>query len=262
MRRYLLALTPLLLLRAADPPAAIVVSSANPRVGVTADSLASVYGDHIATATAAARSLPWPTSLGDIPSVGIVDSSGHSFTAKLMFVSPSQMNLWIPAGVAIGPATLSFPVTGLPPGVGAAALRNVPFTIAKVAPGLFSLDDGGVAAATGTRVTIPTGVQNPVAVFRCDPGSKCVAVPIDVGVDSPVYLSLYGTGIRGAGTGEVMVKIADTPVKSTYAGPQGTIPGLDQVNVRVPLLLRGSGTVNVIIIVGGIKSNPVKIAIQ
>jgi uncharacterized protein (TIGR03437 family) len=212
--------------------------------------------------TAFAGSLPWPTSLGDIPSVGITDSAGKSFNALLMFVSPSQMNLWIPAGVAIGPATLSFPVTGLPPGVGAAALRNVPFTVAKVAPGLFSLDNGGVAAATGTRVTIPTGVQNPVAVFRCDPGSKCVPVPIDVGVDAPVYLSFYGTGIRGGGTGDVMVKIADTPVKSTYAGPQGTIPGLDQVNVPLPLSLRGSGMVNVVVIGGGVKSNPVKIAIQ
>jgi uncharacterized protein (TIGR03437 family) len=263
MRRYfLLALTPLLLLRAADPPAAIVVSSANPRAGVTADSLASVYGDHIATGTASARSLPWPASLGDIPSVGIADSSGHSFAARLMFVSPSQMNLWIPAGVAIGPATLSFPVTGLPPGVGAAALRNVPFTVAKVAPGLFSLDNGGVAAATAMRVTIPTGIQSAVTTYRCDPGKTCVPVPIEVGVDAPVYLSFYGTGIRGAGTGDVMVKIADTPVKSTYAGPQGGIPGLDQVNVPVPLSLRGSGMVSVSMIVGGVKSNPVKIAIQ
>jgi uncharacterized protein (TIGR03437 family) len=80
-------------------------------------------------------------------------------------------------------------------------------------------------------------------------------------VDAPVYLSFYGTGIRGAGR-DVMVEIADTPVRSTYAGPQGIIPGLDQVNVSVPLLLRGSGVVNVSMIVGGVKSNPVKIAIR
>jgi uncharacterized protein (TIGR03437 family) len=172
------------------------------------------------------------------------------------------MNLWIPAGVAAGPATLSFPVTGLPPGVGAAALRNVPFTVARVAPGLFSLDNGGVAAATGMRLTIPGGAQSAVTTYHCDPGQTCVPVPIDVGVDAPVYLSCYGTGIRGVGTGDVMVKIADTPMKATYAGPQGTIPGLDQVNVRLPLSLRGSGVVNVVVIVGGVKSNPVKIAIR
>jgi uncharacterized protein (TIGR03437 family) len=263
MRRcLLLALTPLLLLRAADPPTAVIVSSANPAVGIAANSLATVYGDHLATVTASAASLPWPTSLGDIPSVGIADSVGHSFTALLLFVSPSQMNLWIPAGVATGSATLSFPVTGLPPGVGAAGLRNVPFTVAMVAPGLFSLDGGGVAAASGLRVAIPTGIQSPVTIYRCDTGSTCAPVPIDVGVDAPVYLSFYGTGIRGALAGDVTVKIGDTPVTATYAGPQGTLPGLDQVNVLLPLSLRGSGVVNVIVIVGGVKSNPVKIAIQ
>jgi uncharacterized protein (TIGR03437 family) len=262
MRRYLLlSLAPLLLLRAADPPTAAIVSAANPRVGVTADSLASVFGDQIASVTASAKSLPWPTSLGDLPSVGITDSTGKSFNALLLFVSPSQMNLYIPAGVSTGAATLSFPVTGLPPGQGTAALRNVPFTVAKVAPGLFSVGSG-VAAATGTRVVIPTGIQSQVTVFRCDPGSGCVPLPIDVGVDAPVYLSFYGTGIRGVGSGDVMVKIGDTPVKATYAGPQGVIPGLDQVNVPLPLSLRGSGVVNVTVIVGGVKSNPVKIAIQ
>jgi uncharacterized protein (TIGR03437 family) len=263
VRRYLLlSLTPLLLLRAADPPAAVIVSAANPRAGVTADSLASVFGDHIATVTAAARSLPWPTSLGDIPSVSITDSAGKTFNALLLFVSPSQMNLYIPAGVATGDATLSFPVTGLPPGQGAAALRNVPFTVAKVATGLFSVDSSGVAAASATRVVLPTGIQSAVTVFRCDPGSGCVPLPIDVGVDAPVYLSFYGTGIRGVGSGDVMVKIADTPVTPTYVGAQGGVPGLDQVNVPLPLSLRGSGVVSVTVIVGGVKSNPVKIAIQ
>jgi uncharacterized protein (TIGR03437 family) len=102
-----------------------------------------------------------------------------------------------------------------------------------------------------------------VTVFRCDSGSLCSAVPIDVGLDAPAYLSFYGTGIRGAGSAtDVTVTIGDTAVKATYAGPQGTIPGLDQVNVPLPLSLRGSGVVNVTVTAGGLKSNPVKIAIQ
>ena len=262
MRRcFLLALTPLLILKAADPPSPIVVSAANVSGGVTADSLATVYGDHIATVTASATSLPWPTALGDMPEVSIADSAGKSFQAELLYVSPGQMNLWIPAGVASGPATLSFPVTGLPPGVGAAALRNVPFTVAKVAPGLFGLDAGGVAAATAVRVALPTGMQSPVPVFRCGTGQACAAVPIDVGVDAPVYLSLYGTGIRGAGSG-VTVMLGGTKVDAVYAGSQGEIPGLDQVNVALPLSLRGSGVIAMTVTAGGMTSNPVKIAIQ
>jgi uncharacterized protein (TIGR03437 family) len=263
MRLYaLLALAPLYLLHAADPAPPVIVSAANSAIGITADSLASVFGDHIASVTATAPSLPWPTSLGDLTAVWVVDSSGHQSPARLLFVSTTQMNLWIPADLAAGPATLQFPVTGLPPGVGAAALRNVPFTIAKAAPGLFSVDSSGVAAATAIRVTIPTGIQSPVTVFHCDPASMCAPSAIDVGVDAPVYLSLYGTGIRDAAAADIVVQIGGMQVKPAYSGPQGTIPGLDQVNVPLPLSLRGSGIVSVTVTAGGVTSNPVKISIQ
>lgn len=263
MRLYaLLAVAPLFLLHAADPATPVIVSAANPSIGITADSLASVFGDHIASVIASAPSLPWPTSLGDLTAVWVVDSSGHQSPARLLFVSPSQMNLWIPADVAAGPATLQFPVTGLPPGVGAAALRNVPFTISKAAPGLFSVDSSGIAAATAIRVVIPTGIQSPVTVFRCDSASLCAPTAIDVGVDAPVYLSLYGTGIRGAAPGDLVVQIGGVQVKPAYAGPQGLIPGLDQVNVALPLSLRGSGVVSVTVNAGGVTSNPVKVSIQ
>lgn len=262
MRLYaLFAVAPFFLLHAADPATPVIVSAANPSIGITPDSLASVFGEHIASVTATAPSLPWPTSLGDLTAVWVVDSTGHQSPARLLFVSTTQMNLWIPADVAPGAATLQFPVTGLPPGVGAAALRNVPFTIAKAAPGLFSLDSSGVAAATAIRVTLPTGIQSPVTVFRCDPASVCAPSPIDVGLDAPVYLSLYGTGIRDAG-GDVVVQIGGMQVKPAYSGPQGGIPGLDQVNVSLPLSLRGTGIVNLTVTAGGVTSNPVKVAIR
>lgn len=263
MRLYaLLALAPLSLLHAADPATPVIVSAANPAVGITADSLASVFGDHIASVTATATSLPWPTSLGDLTAVWVVDSTGHQSPARLLFVSLSQMNLWIPADLAPGPATLQFPVTGLPPGVGAAALRNVPFTISKAAPGLFSVDSSGIAAATAIRVVIPTGIQSPVSVFRCDSASPCAPTAIDVGVDAPVYLSLYGTGIRDSAPGDLVVQIGSVQVKPAYAGPQGVVPGLDQVNVALPLSLRGSGMVSITVKAGGVTSNPVKVSIQ
>jgi uncharacterized protein (TIGR03437 family) len=174
------------------------------------------------------------------------------------------MNIWIPPGVAAGPATISFPVTGLPPGVGAAALRSVPVTIQKVAPGLFSADGTGtgVAAASAVSVAIPMQTQSPVTVFTCDT-KGCAASPIDVGIDRPVYLTLYATGVRGASSPDnVLVTIGTTTVKPTYAGPQMQIPGLDQVNVPLPLSLRGSGLVNVRVTVDGIRSNAVQINIQ
>jgi uncharacterized protein (TIGR03437 family) len=243
---------------------AVVVSAASPTVGIAPDSLASVFGTKLATITAQADGLPWPTSLGDISVVYISDSASHMPMASLLFVSPTQMNIWIPPGVAPGPANVLFPVTGLPPGAGTAALRSVPVTIAKVAPGLFSADGTGtgVASASAVRVVLPTQTQAPVPVFSCDE-RPCTAIPIDTGIDAPVYLSLYGTGIRGASSlDHVTVTIGNIQVKPTYAGPQLQTPGLDQVNVPLPLTLRGSGLVKVTVTVDGVTSNAVQVAIQ
>src|SRR6185436_7433076 len=75
---------------------------------------------------------------------------------------------------------------------GATATGNI--QIARVAPALFGLLSR-VAAALAVRVN-PDNSQTPVAVFQCGATAEsCVAAPIDLSA-GPVYLSLYGTGIR------------------------------------------------------------------
>ena len=242
-----------------------IVSAANPNAGITADSLASVYGPQISTMTQSATAPPWPTSLGDISSVLVRDSSGNMVNAGILFISPNHMNIWIPPGVATGPATISFPFTGLPPGEGTAALRVTPVTIQRIAPGLFSVNGtgSGVAAASAIRLLAGSRIVTPIPVFSCDPTGNCTTVPIALGIDTPIYLSLYGTGIRGASSPQnVSVTIGSLQVQPSYAGPQIETPGLDQVNVAIPLTLRGSGLVNVTVTVDGVTSNSVQISIQ
>jgi uncharacterized protein (TIGR03437 family) len=208
---------------------------------------------------------PWPTSLGDMTSVTVTDSANVQKPAQILFISANQMNIYIPAGLAAGPGTVTFPTTGLGPGVGTAVLRVAPVNIQKVAPALFSASGTGtgVAAATGVRVAIPTQVQSPVLVYQCNSVDGCQPVSIATGVDTPVYLSFYGTGIRGASSlSNVSVTIGTTPVQPSYAGPQMQTPGLDQVNVPLPLSLRGAGLVNVTVTVDGVTSNTVQIDIQ
>lgn len=250
---------------AADNSTLTITSAASPQIGISPDGLASVFGPSISTMTQVAPGPPWPTSLGDISTVNITDSSNMMTQARILFISSGQMNLYLPAGVAAGPATIAFPTTNLPPGAGTAALRVIPVTIQKVAPSLFSASGtgSGVAAATAVRVTIPTQIQSPVTVFQCPSGSGCQAVPIDPGLDAPVYVTFYGTGIRGASSpSNVSVQIGSVTVAPSYAGPQPQTPGLDQVNVPLPISLRGAGTVNVTVTVDGVMSNPVQIAIQ
>ena len=120
----------------------------------------------------------------------------------------------------------------------------------------------------GIRVAIPTQEQSPIAVVFCvDPGVGCHLVAIDLGVDTPVYLSFYGTGLRGRSSlGNVAVTIGNmmmqVTVQAIYAGPQPQIPGLDQLNIPLPLTLRGAGVVNVTVSVDGTESNPVLIQVM
>lgn len=246
---------------AADNNTVMVSSAASPQAGITTDSLASIYGPNLSTMTQAASGPPWPTSLGDISVVSVTDSAGQNANAQILFISPNQMNVYIPAGLAAGPAKISFPTTGLPLGAGTAALRLVAVNLQTDAPALFSADGTGqgAAAATGVRVVIPTQIQSPVPVVTCTAPASCQALPLDVGVDAPVYLSFYGTGIRG---NAVTVTIGNTTLQPSYAGPQRQTPGLDQVNVPLPLSLRGAGLVNVTVTVNGVTSNAVQVRIQ
>jgi uncharacterized protein (TIGR03437 family) len=119
-----------------------------------------------------------------------------------------------------------------------------------------------VAAATAieTQVGAPQ-LQLPIPVFQCT-SSGCVAVPISLGIDTPIYLSVYGTGIRHFSRLNVVVTINGVSIPATFAGPTTNFTGLDQVNVLLPLNLRGSGQATVVIEVDGQTSNAVMIDIQ
>ena len=115
-----------------------------------------------------------------------------------------------------------------------------------VAPTLFSMSGNGSGVAAALAVAVQAGnpqVQSPVPVFQCG-GTGCVSVPIDLGVDRPVYVSFYGTGIRNRSSlANVTVTINGVSVPVLYAGAAPDYVGLDQVNVGLPLTLRGSGEV-------------------
>lgn len=119
----------------------------------------------------------------------------------------------------------------------------------------------GVAFATAIRVGADGVTQTPVTVFTCG-GSGCAPTPIDVKTGT-VFVSFYGTGIRGFGAqGSVTCTIGGTNAPVIGAAAQGQFAGLDQVNVQLPGSLAGAGTVNVVFTVNGQAANPVTISIQ
>ncbi|MBZ5623789.1 MAG: hypothetical protein LAQ69_34570 [Acidobacteriia bacterium] len=231
-----------------------IVSAASGAAVVAPNSIATIYGVNLTDRTESATALPLPIQLAGITVV--VDGPGLSTGAALIYASPTQINFVVPAGILPGTARVS--VVG--PEI---IFASSTVLVQTVAPALFSAngDGAGVAAAIGIRTVIPTNMQTTVAVFLCDaPSGHCHAIPLDVGIDAPLTLELFGTGIRGGS--KISATIGGMPVPVQYAGPQPQFPGLDQVNLPLILSLRGAGTVDIVLTVDGQASNPVQVAIQ
>lgn len=217
-----------------------VFSAAAPITAIAPDSLASLYGSNIVAGA-----------------VSVTDAAGVSRQANPTYASATQINFVVPAGTAAGQATISYPT-----GTGA---QMAAATVQTVAPAIFSMSGSGVGVAAATAVRTQAAnpqLQSPVTVFQCA-ASGCLPVPISLGVDTPVYLSLYGTGIRGRSSlANVSVTIAGVSVPVLYAGPAPGFQGLDQINVTLTLNLRGAGVSNVVVTVDGQVSNAVLVSIQ
>jgi uncharacterized protein (TIGR03437 family) len=228
--------------RPGPPNSVIGVSAANGTRVVAPGSIAAIYGANLAPGTATAGSPANPAvSLGGI-SLHVRDSLGADRLAQLFFVSPTQVNFLVPDSTADGLAALNIDDGHLPfvEGLGATVIQ-------LLAPAFFTADGSGAAAATAVRV-LPNNTEIPVPVFSCSNG-RCNTVPIDLS-QGPVYLSLYGTGFRHRSANPNGVPLASCQVQNqiafaTYAGPQGLIPGLDQLNLRLPQV-SGAGETDVV----------------
>ncbi len=111
--------------------------------------------------------------------------------------------------------------------------------------------------ANGTQVYEP--------ISRLDPATNLyVSVPIDLGpAGERVFLLLFGTCIRfSSALSAVTATIGGVNAAVTYAGKQGGLVGLDQVNVEVPRSLAGRGEVDIVLKVEGKAANTVRVNIK
>jgi uncharacterized protein (TIGR03437 family) len=234
-------------------PAVAVQSAAAIAYTLAPDSIASMYGTNLGSSTQKATSQPLPTTLGGA-SIMVIDAAGGQRPAPLIYASPTQINFVVPDGTAPGMAT--FTVSN------GTTTQTATAMVQSIAPTLFSADGSGTGVAAATAIV--TQVANPrlqgvIPVFQCG-SSGCSSVPIQLGVDTPIYVSFYGTGIRNGKNLALSINGVNLPV--LYAGPAPGFTGLDQINVALDLSLRGSGESKVVLTVDGQTANTVTINIQ
>ncbi len=218
-------------------------------------SVVAAIGSNLAAQTAQATGA-LPMVLGGA-AVSVTDSAGVARAAQLYYVSPGQVNYVIPPGSATGLASVSISSNGRVAATG-------PIEIAPVAPSLFTVNADNLTAMNVIRVN-QNGAQTFESIYQTDQNGNVTALPIDFGsATDTVYMSLYGTGIRNF-QGAVSATTYNAPV--TYAGPQGTYTGLDQVNIQLPRTLATANgatpyTLTLQLDVDGQMSNPVTLLIQ
>jgi uncharacterized protein (TIGR03437 family) len=225
---------------------------------LASEAIVAAFGEKLATGTQISNTTPLPVSLLG-STVKLRDSAGREHPSPLFFVAPTQINMQVPPGIAMGLAQIT--VTG-----GDGSVSTGVTNIASVAPGLFTANASGqgVAAAVLLRVSA-SGQQSyePVAVFDAAT-SKFMPLPIDLGpATDQLFLILYGTGFRfRTALSATSATIGGANAEVLYAGLTEGLVGLDQANLRIPRTLGGRGLVDVVFIVDGKAANVVNLQIK
>ena len=242
-----------LLTPASTPPVVAVNGASYAAAPVAVNSIVSAFGPNLTTETASASAM-LSTTLGGT-SVQITDSTGAAVLADLFYVSPTQINLLIPATLATGLGQIQ--VTS-----GDGAVLEGPLEILDVVPGLFTTSNG-LALGYALQIDAEGNEASQNLVQYNATSAQFEAVPINLGASTDTtYLILYGTGMRNASLSQVTVSIGGLTLAPAYAGAQPDFAGLDQVNLEMPSSLAGAGDVAITLTAAGIGSNTVNITIQ
>jgi len=232
---------------------AAVVSAANFAVGALArESIAAVFGLELSTGTQAAETLPLPLQLAGAQII-VRDSAGIEQTAPLFFVSPTQINFQIPVAAAIGLATVTIRSAS---GETSRGLLE----ITETAPSLFSADSSGQGFPAGVLMRVKEGniSYEPLMQYDAAQGLQTPRL-IQFGADDEqLFLILFGTGFRHH-SGSPTARLGEIELPVLYAGAQGEMAGLDQLNLVLPRTLIGSGEVKLKVIVDEKTANPLRL---
>ncbi len=213
------------------------VNAASFTPGAAPGSVLSVFGSSLAPSTLSASALPLP---------GALDGSSASINglpAPLFFVSPGQLDLQVPFGVAPGPATLTLNSPTGPP-------LTLPLYISSTAPGIFT-------AADGRTLAPPQTVRPGSAATLFFTGQGAVNPPLAAG-QSPSSGAALASLPRPLAA--LTVTVNGKSASILFAALPPGLAGLTQVNFTVPAGTP-SGPQPVVLSANGVPSNTVYLTV-
>jgi uncharacterized protein (TIGR03437 family) len=225
------------------------VSAASFKKSFAPEAILAGFGASLATTTQVANSVPLPTTLAGT-TVRVRDSLGTSREAPLFFVSPTQVNYLLPAGTASGLARVTFTD-------GNGNVSGEEIQVTNTAPGLFSFASTGMGLPAALVFRATAGGAQTIEALN--------ASGINLGPSSEqVFLILFGTGLRyRPDLLSVTATLGGTTLPVSFAGAQGSLVGLDQLNLGpLPESLRGRGELDLVLTVEGRAANTLKVRMQ
>ena len=218
----------------------------DPNGAIAPGSIAALFGSSLADDLQLAKDVPLPTTLGN------TSVTFNGIPAPLFFVSSGQINAQFPFAVLPGEVSVQ-----VKRGSETSAVQTV--TIAAVSPGIYTLNqqdtgNGAILHAETFQAVNQSAPARPgefLSIFCAGLGAlQSPATSGDIPPTPPPQT-----------TSQPQVNIAGIPGEVTYSGLAPGFVGLYQVNVQVPAGVP-SGTQELQIIINGVPSNTVTIAVQ
>jgi uncharacterized protein (TIGR03437 family) len=186
-------------------------------------SLASVFGNNLASKSEGSTTNPGPTKLGGV-SVQVIDSGKVTHDAQLVYVSAGQINYVVPEGAASGDAEIIIKN-------GDKTVASGKLEVVDTRPALFNTGSDKRNLAVG--MTSTDGVVGAQSIVNSNGSPRMIS---SGAAWAPNTLTLLATGLRFASN--VQVKMGDRVIEQVSVS-QSETPGVDAVTVRVPMTLRG-----------------------
>ncbi len=216
--------------------------------GIPPSSIFVIFGSNMATAPAGTLSLNRSDGNGlpttDAGATLTVNAGGNTYHPAMYYASPSQIAGVLPAGVPVGPATISVNYSG-------GNSNAFSFQVVSNALGLDSYYGGGSGlvtatdALTGALVTYTNSAKPMQTLTFWGSGN---------GADPQDSDSVFTTTPHSVNQANTAFYIGGVAATVLYAGSSG-YPGLNQINVQVPSSITTGCGNSAVAVTNGVASN-------